>query len=116
MTSHYVKVEGQALGHTKPISVHNTQAHVATGYHLASGDTRRAVPKARNFPLLGDNSRTITVLLTHEPWFLSGHFGLLLLADQHTQRTVPILAGGDDPDPKECAGYSGTGGIARKHL
>ena len=52
---------------------------------------------------------TIAVLLTHEPWFPSGHFGLLLLGDQHTQRIVPILAGSGDRDPKECAGYSGTG-------
>ena len=52
---------------------------------------------------------TIAVLLTHEPWFPSGHFGLLLLGDQHTQRIVPILAGRADLDPKECVGYSGTG-------
>ena len=58
----------------------------------------------------------ITVLLTHEPWFPSGHFGLLLLGDQHTQGMVPILAGRADLDPKECEGYSGTGGTARKHL
>ena len=59
---------------------------------------------------------TIAVLLTHEPWFPSGHFGLLLLGDQHTQGMVPILAGRADLDPKECEGYSGTGGTARKHL
>ena len=47
---------------------------------------------------------TIAVLLTYEPWFQPGHFGLLLLRDQHTQRTVPILAGRDDLDPKECVG------------
>lgn len=58
----------------------------------------------------------ITVLLTHELWFPSGHIGLLLLGDQHTQRIVPILAGSADLDPKECEGYSGTGGTARKHL
>ena len=55
----------------------------------------------------------ITVLLTHELWF---PLGLLLLGDQHMQRIVPILAGSADLDPKECAGYSGTGGTARKHL
>ena len=55
----------------------------------------------------------IAVLLTHELWF---PLGLLLLGDQHMQRIVPILAGSGDHDPKECAGYSGTGGTARKHL
>lgn len=50
--------------------------------------------------MLVSSGDTITVLLTHQPWFPSGHFGLLLLGDPHTQRTVPIPAGRADLDPK----------------